>query len=199
MLAREADRARHALTLNHLQDPDHRDDSLQRWCAAEFPAEEQWAWFELSAAASGQLAIFALLALAAESELSEPEVSATFDVYWPLLPLIATMLDSFVDQPEDVASGDHLYVSHYANPEESISRMCELIDRAARELATLPNGHRHVVVMTCMTTFYLSKDTARTIEMREQKAQLIQAGGSLARLLAPMLRTWRFAYSQSAA
>jgi tetraprenyl-beta-curcumene synthase len=60
----------------------------------------------------------------------------------------------------------------------------------------LHRGRRHAVLVACVVSMYLSKDSARTEQAREQTGRLVRAGGSLARLLAPVLRLWRIAYAQ---
>jgi tetraprenyl-beta-curcumene synthase len=196
LLSKEVERARHVLTLHHLPGKE-RDAALQSWAEREFPNESGWAWFELCAAAGGQLAILVLLALAAEPEVSEEEVEAIWAAYWPAVPIVTTMADSFVDQAEDAINGQHVYISHYPDADRCAARVSELIDQANRALLELPNGHRHAVIMSCMTTFYLSKRGPRTAAMKRQRVQMVRAGGSLSRLLMPALAAWRFAYSQT--
>jgi hypothetical protein len=41
-----------------------------------------------------------------------------------------------------------------------------------------------------------SKDSARARRMRPQTREIVRAGGSLTRLLVPILRAWRIVYSQ---
>jgi tetraprenyl-beta-curcumene synthase len=198
LLIHEANKARRVLALNHLPDPEERDRALRHWAETEFPGQEEWPWFELTAAASGQLAIFALLALAAKPALDEREVAATYDAYWPMVPLITTMLDSFVDQLEDAENGDHRYISHYREPGLAVARLSELIESAASRIVGLPDGHRHAVIISCMVAFYLTKDSVRSSALEPQAKQLLRAGGSLPRALAPVLRIWRTAYAQRA-
>jgi hypothetical protein len=56
------------------------------------------------------------------------------------------------------------------------------------------NGAQHAATIA----MYLSKDTARTPELRAGKGAFIRAGGSLG-LLLPILRAWRIAYAQRSA
>ncbi|HEV7615887.1 MAG TPA: DUF2600 family protein [Solirubrobacterales bacterium] len=195
LLVREARRAHRALYLNHLPDAAARDRELQRWAEKEFAEQGEWHWFELAAAASGQLAIFALLALAAKPDLEQAEVAATYDAYWPLVPLLTTMLDSFVDQAEDVDNGGHQYVSHYGEPGR-IDRVAELIEMAALAVKGLPDGHRHAVIVGSMVSFHLAKESARAPGLAPETKQLLRAGGSLPRALAPILRIWRSTFMQ---
>lgn len=50
---------------------------------------------------------------------------------------------------------------------------------------------RHAVLLGCMIALYLSKDSARTPELRETTTRIVAAGGTLPKLLLPVLRTWR--------
>jgi tetraprenyl-beta-curcumene synthase len=106
------------------------------------------------------------------------------------------MLDSYVDRSEDIENNDHSYVAHYPNPELAALRMRELIERSLHEARSLPRGEYHTLIVACMVAMYLSKDSARTRAMNETTAGLVSAGGSLTRLLRPILRLWRTAYGQ---
>lgn len=197
VLVRAARWAQRALTLNHLPDPDSRDRSLRRWAGREFAEPGEWRWYELTAAASGQLTIFALLALAARPALGPDEVERTHAAYWPVVPALTTMLDSYVDRAEDGLNGDHQYVAHY--PEAPADRLAELIVIAAERVSALADADRHAVILGCMITFYLAKDSARTAEMEAERRRLLAVAGSLPQALAPVLRLWRTAYFQRAA
>lgn len=193
-VVQEAWRAQ-VLALNHLTDPSARDAALAAWAAAEYPDEDALEWFELSAAASATLVILALLTLAVRDEVTESDIVATYSAYWPWVSLAAAMLDSHVDRIEDAESGNHSYVSHYPNDPCALRRIRYCITRAVRGTLALPNGQRHAVIVGCMVAMYLSKDSARTPSMRRATKQMVRAGGSLCRLLHPILRLWRIAYS----
>jgi tetraprenyl-beta-curcumene synthase len=105
------------------------------------------------------------------------------------------MLDSYVDQVEDERNGDHRYIAHYSSDALAQERVRELVARSAREARRLNNGHRHAVIAACMVAMYLSKDSARTPDMRARTAGIVQAGGSLTRVLMPILRLWRVAFA----
>lgn len=199
LLNREAVRASQVLPGNHLPEPGHRTAVLRRWVKAELPDESTWDWFELTAAASGQLTIFALLAMAAEPDVCAEEIEMTHGAYWPSVPLVATMLDSYVDQTIDAELGGHRYLSYYGGHEPLVERLCDLIDQAGRGLHALPGGHRHVVIFNCMIAFYLANERARAGGLEAGTRQLIEAGGPLTQALVPVLRIWRAAYRQRSA
>lgn len=193
LVTREAWRAQ-VQALNHLPDRVERDAALRRWAEVEFGDDDQVAWFELTAAASASLVILPLLALSAKIELCDQEIAATYAVYWPWVSLATTMLDNYADQGEDVASGNHNYFTHYPDGDMGVARLCGHIARCMRGAMALPGGERHVVIVASMVAMYLSKDADGA--PRSQRRQLTCAGGSLVRLLVPILRAWRLAYSQ---
>lgn len=195
LLTREVRRTQ-VLALNHLEDPVERDAALRRWAEEEFPDERELHWFELSAAASASLVVHSLLALAARPSVSPPDIEAMYTTYWPWTSLATAMLDSYVDQAEDAAKGNHSYIAHYDEPQCAVRRLVECISTATKGALEPRDGHRHAVIVCAMVAMYLSKDSARSPRMRRDTARLVAAGGSLARLLLPMLRAWRVAYSQ---
>jgi tetraprenyl-beta-curcumene synthase len=172
---------------------------LLGWAGREFATEQGASWFELSGAASASLTIHAFLALAAQPGCSELEIRRTCAAYFPWISGVATMLDSYVDQAEDERNGDHRYVGHYFDRASAGERLRDLVARSTAEARRLRHGHRHGVIAACMIAMYLSKDSARTPEMRAGTMGLVRAGGSLTRLLLPVLRLWRISSEQQAA
>jgi tetraprenyl-beta-curcumene synthase len=198
LLLREARRAQ-VLALNHDLDPRDRDRALRAWAASECSGEQRVSWFELSSAASASLTIHAFLALAAQPACTERELRRTCAAYFPWISGVATLLDSYVDQAEDELNGDHRYVAHYASRALAEARVRDLVRRSTAEARRLRDGHRHAVIAACMVAMYLSKDSARTPEMRAGTANIARAGGSLTRVLLPVLRVWRIGFAQRGA
>jgi tetraprenyl-beta-curcumene synthase len=194
LVLRDARRAQ-VLALNHDPDPQRRDTALRTWTQHEFPKGHEASWYELTGAASAGLAAFALLALACEPTCSDSEIAHTHAAYFPWASAVACMLDSYADQSEDVASGDHSYIAHYPTPEVGVSQTCRLVRRCLSELHTLKSSETHVLIVCSMVALYLSKDTARTVAMRTWSRRIACAGGSLTRVLLPILRLWRAAHS----
>lgn len=187
------------LALNHHPDPGRRELALITWAAREFPGQQDAAWWELSGAASAPLAIHALLALAAEPSCTESEIASIHDAYCPWVCALTTMLDSYVDQLEDSESGDHSYLAHYPSADLAQVSIQALVVRSVMEARSLPNGQKHAVIATAMIAMYLSKDAARTNQLQPGTEAFIRAGGSLTKLLLPILRVWRIAYAQRSA
>jgi tetraprenyl-beta-curcumene synthase len=198
LILREATRAQ-VLALNHNPDPRERDARLREWVVGEFPNREAIEWFELTGAASASLTVHALLALAAEPGCRDSDVRASYTAYLPWISTTSTLLDSYVDQAEDLQHGSHSYMSHYSTPEIGARRLGELISQSAVNARELDRGHRHAVIVACMVAMYLSRDSAQTPEMRRTTQELIRRGGSLTKLLMPVLRLWRVFYRHRSA
>jgi tetraprenyl-beta-curcumene synthase len=185
------------LALNHEPDAGRRDAALKAWVEKEFPAGHDASWFELTGAASAALATYALLALACEPTCGEAETTRTHAAYF-WVSVTATMLDSYADQHDDLANGDHIYIAHYATPEIALARICELVRKCVAELDTLRGAETHQVITGSMIALYLSKDSARGRALRDSSTRIAQAGGPLTRVLLPMLRLWRVVHSLGA-
>jgi tetraprenyl-beta-curcumene synthase len=197
LAVRDAERAQ-VLGLNHDPDAARRDASLRRWVNEHFPDRGDIAWWELSGAASAPLNIHALLALAAEPGCTEGEILAVHDAYFPWLSAATTMLDSYVDRIDDARNQDHSYVAHYPSSESAEIGVRALLARAAAEARVLPRGPKHAVIAAAMAAMYLSK-SAETAAIRANRRRLARSGGSLTRLLLPVLRVWRVAFAQRGA
>ncbi len=178
-----------AQSLNHEADPLWCRTALRDWAAAEFPGEQETSWWELTAAASSSVGVHALLACATCSGADDyAQVDAA---YVPWICAVSTMLDSYVDQITDTAEDQHSYLAYYPSSEIAVARMDELIRRSAHEASRLRDGQRHAVIVACMVAMYLSDDSLRTSARHAEAKRLAAAGGSLTRLLVPILRLWR--------
>ncbi len=195
LLVREAHRA-NVQAINHDNGPGQRATALREWVAREYPHRDDVLWFELAAAAGAGLSIYALFALAVEAQLGDRDAIRIYDAYFPWASALATMLDSYVDQDEDAANGDHVYIEHYRTQEKATLGICRLVRRSLLEAGMLPNGERHLLLITCMIAMYLAKDSARARGRREITRALVGAGGSLTSTMLPALRLWRIAYAQ---
>jgi tetraprenyl-beta-curcumene synthase len=197
LVLRSATRCGGVQSLNHETDGIRCATALREWAEREFPEELETNWWELTAAASSSVGIHALLALAAcPPDTDGAEENAA---YVPWICATSTMLDSYVDQVRDTVNGEHSYIAHYPSADVAAQRMHDLIRRSAYEARRLRNGHRHAVIAACMIAMYLSSDNARAPAMRATTARFARAGGSLTRLVVPVLRLWRIACAQRTA
>jgi tetraprenyl-beta-curcumene synthase len=178
--------------LNHCPEPSRRDRMLRSWAQQAYPRNRA-PWFELTAAASASVTPHVLLALAAESGITRAEIADVTAAYHGV-SLIITMLDSLADHDEDLATGAHSYVGHYSDEETAVRRLGELVRRSMRQVRSLHHGERHAVIVACVTSLYLSK---KQHHQTWPTRFLARSGGSLARLLLPIVRLWRAAYGLS--
>ncbi len=177
--------------LNHDPNAHRRESRLRQWVGTEFAGRRDLCWWELTAAASSTLGIFALLAEAADSDSSPRAFGEVDRAYMPWVCVVSTMLDSYVDALADLAGEGHSYVAHYADASVAAQRVCDLIRRSMREARELRGGLRHALIVAGMAAMYLSADEARTPAMRATTDKFVEAGGSLTRSLLPILRMWR--------
>jgi tetraprenyl-beta-curcumene synthase len=184
--------------LNHDPDPVRRDGRLEGWARRTFPRSAAVSWWELTAAASSTLAIHALLALAAEPAFVRRDAEAVGAAYMPWICAASTMLDSYVDEVEDVSNEGHNYLAHYASAEIARRRTRELVHRSLQEARRLRNGPRHALIAAGMVAMYLSSDGARSPAKRSTTRSMVRAGGRLTMLLVPVLLLWRLAYRRRA-
>jgi tetraprenyl-beta-curcumene synthase len=187
------------LPLNHIVDHGARRRALKRWAATEFAGDLGLPWFELAATGSTLMVVLPLLALAADPRATSAEAQNLVSAYWPWIPLAATVLDAYVDQQEDRAGGRYNYLRYYGDGDVAIIRAQHVVSSAARAMLPLRGGHHHAVIFACMVAMYLSKDSANVPEMRDSTRSLVEAGGSLTKLLVPVLRLWRIRYGHQAA
>jgi tetraprenyl-beta-curcumene synthase len=185
-----------AQSSNHVAARVRDGAALRRWAESELPGKRDTSWWERSAAASSSVGVHALLACAA-CPLRD-DYAQVNDAYDPWICAVSTMLDSYIDQASDAAEGQHSYLRYYPSSDTAVSRMCDLIERSAREAGGLRDGQRHAVILACMVAMYLSSDNARAPTTREASRRIAAAGGPLTRLLVPVLRLWRIAYGQAA-
>jgi tetraprenyl-beta-curcumene synthase len=186
-----------AARLGTVQVPNHdpcvtrREAGLRAWVERELPGPSEFCWFELTAAASSSLWTLALLALAADPDLREDDVVEAEAVYFPWICAASTLLDAFVDQASDRAEGSHSYVEYYDSPAEMVERLCEMVYRSVQGARRLRNGERHALIVAGMVSMYLSKDSARSPELRAASDRIAGAAGSLPRVQLLIMRAMR--------
>jgi cytochrome P450 len=176
--------------LNHEPAPQRRDAALKAWAERSASDEHGLDWFELTAAA-GAFVPHALLALAAEPSCGKQEMIAVDSIYFPWIALVITMLDSYVDQADDISDASHSYIAHYTCESIALERLAAIIERSIRLATSLPKRHRHALLIEGIVAWYLSSENVNTPATRKQTHMLAGAGGSLTRLLLPLVRVWR--------
>jgi tetraprenyl-beta-curcumene synthase len=193
--------ARHGTVqvLNHDPDDARRERALVAWADRELGARRDAWWFELTASASSSLWTLALLALAADGAPDDDDLERAASVYVPWVCAASTLLDAFVDQVEDAATGNHNYLSHYSSDEVAVARLAEIVRRSAVGARDLPRGTRHALVTAGMVSMYLAKDAAREPALRDGARSIRRAAGSLPLVQLPIMRLMRAARRLGAA
>lgn len=179
--------------LNHQPDAE-RTALLRRFAQHEFSRDGGMTWFERTAAASSTLGIYALLALAVEQDVEPQEAAAVDAAYHPHICLACTLLDCFADQVDDMESGNHNYLSRYADARSATDRLCDVVATSVERSLRLRRGERHAVIVSAMVAMYLSKDVARTDLLSGPTARIARSGGPLVRIQMPVLRAIRHAH-----
>jgi len=177
--------------LNHDPDPDRREDTLKELVAqADVTKDMTLTWFEQAAAISA-FTPHVLLALAVDDTYPDSDLATICAAYFPWIPLVIAMLDSYLDRDEDAVSGAHSYISYYPNETFALQRIADLIRRVSASAASLPNPHRHTVLLEGIVAWHLSARGAVEPSTRAETRILADAGGPLMRWLLPMARVWR--------
>lgn len=187
LLVREALRAR-SQDLEHTGDVAHRPTLMREFARLEHP-DTQLAWFECVAASTSMLTVIVALSLASESETSIDDVTAAINAYLGI-GLLSALLDNYVDEAEDRVTGSHNFLAYYGSTTAAVDKLVALIEQTVRDAGGLRHPARHLVIVCSMVAMYLTSDGARAHDPREVR-RLVRAGGSLTRLLVPVLAAWR--------
>ena len=156
-LERFASRAAEAQSLNHAgAGDDHR--ALSHWATAQRVSGASW--WEVAAAASDPLGVFALLAVAGARRIAPDDVAAIEASYFPWIGALVWLMESLVDHDDDVRSGNHSYVARYGSPQRAAARLAAIAAGAADATTVLPRAAHHRVLLSGVTSLYLSAPTA---------------------------------------
>jgi tetraprenyl-beta-curcumene synthase len=158
---RAAARCAHAQSFTHVA---FHDDAraLKAWARNIVSHSDlDYHWWEVAAAGISSLAIHALFAAAAHSDLDLAGTMAIDAAYFPSVCALSTLLDSLIDAEEDAITGNHSYVSHYADSESAGSRLVAIVSEAVGRLDRLRGARLHRTIMAGVAAFYLSAAAAR--------------------------------------
>lgn len=177
-------------SLNHGA-PDENRHALASWADSLTPAGTGLRWWETAAAAASSLSVFALIAAAAQPALRTSELAATEDAYFPWVGALHVLLDSLIDRGEDILTGDHCLIDHYASTDETASRLSDIAAHATHAIELLPDGLAHATILAGMTSFYLSAPAASTPAATPAAAGVLAKIGPLATPAMAVLRARR--------
>jgi tetraprenyl-beta-curcumene synthase len=172
---------------------DHEDawQAFSQWAAAQTPQGSGLQWWETAAGAASSLLIFALIACAAEPSVSEGEIAAIEQAYFPWIGGLHLLLDSLVDRADDVRAGRYSLVEHYSSPRELAERLRAIAAEALCAAGALPHSSQHELILAAMASYYLTQPAASSPEGAPARAEILATLGERAMPTMRMLRARR--------
>jgi tetraprenyl-beta-curcumene synthase len=162
--------------------------ALERWArgqAAEAPGLD---WWQMAGAAGSSLAVYALVAAAADPDMRIQDVEAIESAYFPWICALHSLLDSLVDVAEDEQAGQRNLLSYHASTGQAACAMGTLAQQATEMVRNLPNELHHRVILSAMVGYYLSSPDASSPYARAIAGSVVEAIGPL---LSPALGLFR--------
>jgi tetraprenyl-beta-curcumene synthase len=164
----------------HHADPASVPERLAAWASTNTPPGSDLGWWESAAGGASSSVVFALIAAAAQPSLSPTHVAAVEAVYYPWAGALHVLLDSLVDEPEDVRLGQHSLVAHYASAEAAAVSLGAIAARAFAATEALSEGGQHRLLLAAMVALYLSAPTSRLPGAAPARASVLAAASDLA-------------------
>jgi tetraprenyl-beta-curcumene synthase len=191
ILVREAARSV-SFEIEHEPDARRRRSDMYAYAGQHFPGADALSPWELTAGASSLMTAMAVIAYAGHRGTTASEFARIADAYvW--VGSAAALLDSYTDADRDRRGGAHNWLTYYVDEDAATDRVGDLLASAIRQVAGLPDGERHVVLVGCMAALAL---TGSSVRNRPATARIIRSGGPTTALLVPALRAWRWIYQE---
>lgn len=150
---------------------------LEAW-ATGLDEHGEYFWWELAAGASSSVALHALIAAAARRETDAEEAERIDAAYFPPIGALTVLLDDLIDREEDIALGEHNYLSYYQSNEAAAERFALLARRSRSAVASLRFGRQHTAILMGVGGFYLSTSAAKSDYARPIRARILKALGA---------------------
>jgi tetraprenyl-beta-curcumene synthase len=160
---------------------------LSAW-ANGLGAGPEYSWFEVAAGAGSSVAAHALLAVAADDRTTAADAGRVDAAYFPSIGALTVLLDDLVDLDEDVAMGEHNYISYFADDGDLAERLGALADAARTAIAALRRRGRHEAILAGVAGFYLAQPAARAARWAPARRRLLTSLGAPARALTAFSR-----------
>jgi tetraprenyl-beta-curcumene synthase len=146
---------------------------LQEW-ADGMRAAPGHLWWELAAGATSSVAAHALIAAGADRRTSPAEATRIDAAYFPSIGALTVLLDDLIDREEDLATGQHNYLSYCASSEQAAARIALLMSRAKAAIAELSQARKHRAILAGVAGYYLSAPAARSDYARPIRERLLE-------------------------
>ena len=157
---------------------DHK--GLERWALAATPPGAGLQWWETAAAAGSSLGVHALIAAAADPELSVEQAKELEHAYFPWIGGLHSLLDNLIDKREDEAAGHRSLVEYYG-PERAAERMRWMAEQATEVALRVPHSRRHTVMLAAMIGNYLATPEAHSPQLEPVSQAVLSTTGTLAK------------------
>ncbi len=164
-----------------------------RWASELTPPDCGLRWWETAASAGSSLGLFALIAMAAQADVSVADALAVENAYFPWIGALHSMLDSLIDLDEDRASGQRALTENYTDAGETAARMRLLAEESRRRAAALCDSDRHLLMLAAMASIYLAEPQARDPHARAARRAVLRALGGPASAAMAVMRLRRAA------
>jgi tetraprenyl-beta-curcumene synthase len=166
---------------------------LERWARERAATERSADWREyLAGAVASVLAVHALIAAAADEEISEEQAHA-IDAAYLSISALSTMLDSLIDHERDMRSGDPWLVRLYGDEGTLGARLPAVAKRALAQVLLLPNSAHHLMTLSGVVAYYSSAPEARRGAARRSVIELHRELRPIILPTLAVMRTWRLA------
>ena len=164
-----------------------------RWASELTPTGAGLRWWETAASAGSSLGLFALIAMAAQPDVSAADALAVENAYFPWIGALHSLLDSLIDLSEDRASGQRALIENYAGAGETARRLRLLTEESRRRAAALTHSDRHLLMLAAMASLYLAEPQAQDPHARAARRAVLRALGAPAIAAMAVMRLRRAA------
>lgn len=154
-------------------------EGLEHWAREATPPGAGLQWWETAAAAGSSLGVHALIACAADAELSDAQANTLERAYFPWIGGLHSLLDNLIDKREDEAAGHRSLVEYYGR-ERAAQRMKWMAEQATEVVRNLPHSRRHTVMLAAMIGNYLATPEAHSPPLEPVSQAVLSTTGALA-------------------
>jgi tetraprenyl-beta-curcumene synthase len=166
-----------------------------RWASQLTPPGYGLRWWETAASAGSSLGLFALIAMAAQPDVSVADALAVENAYFPWIGALHSLLDSLIDLDEDRAGGQRALIENYADAGEVAWRLRGLAAESRRRAAALSHSDHHLLMLAAMASLYLAEPQAQDPHARAARRAVLRALGAPAITAMAVMRLRRAALS----
>jgi tetraprenyl-beta-curcumene synthase len=148
-------------------------------------------WWELAAGAISSVAVYALLAAAADQRTAPEDAQAIDAAYFPPMCALSTLLDSLIDRRSDALTDNHSSIGHYLSSSEAACRLAGIAGKAGDAVRSLRHGRRHAAILAGIAGYYLSASAARSADALPVADAVAKRIGPTVRLILATVRLRR--------